>query len=79
MNADTHEAVWLDQHITVTLDEFARLCGLTAAELGELVDEGVVEPEASDPAGALFRADSVTTTARKPPSPRVNLIALIVQ
>jgi hypothetical protein len=61
MNADTHEAVWLDQHITVTLDEFARLCGLTAAELGELVDEGVVEPEASVPAGALFRADSVTT------------------
>lgn len=61
MNADTLEAVWLDQQITVTLDEFARLCGLTAVELGELVDEGVVEPEPAMEAGPLFRADNVTT------------------
>jgi hypothetical protein len=38
------EVVWLDAREALTLPELAEACALRAAELQELVDDGVVRP-----------------------------------
>lgn len=50
------EWMWLDARETVAADELARMCGMTEAELGELLDYGIL----SVPSGGAFEAELVT-------------------
>jgi chaperone modulatory protein CbpM len=51
------EALWLDQHGSMTFVELAEHSGLTEDELQELVELGVFEPLQGTPAHALFGAE----------------------
>jgi chaperone modulatory protein CbpM len=44
MNLEYSELVWLDEHHEVTLEELAKLSGLTQQELRLLVDNGALVP-----------------------------------
>lgn len=44
MNAQVVEVGWLDARETVSMRELARACGLSAAELDELVEYGALAP-----------------------------------
>jgi chaperone modulatory protein CbpM len=44
MQGEPHDALWLDQIARLTLGELAASCGLSEAELRELVDYGVLLP-----------------------------------
>jgi chaperone modulatory protein CbpM len=50
---------WLDERQAVSLPELARVCGMSPAELGELVDDGVLVPASGAGAAACFTADLV--------------------
>jgi hypothetical protein len=53
------EVVWLDAREALTLPELAEACALRAAELQELVDDGVVRPVQRDEPVWVFSADYV--------------------
>lgn len=53
------EWMWLQAGETVTQAELARMCGLSAAELDELVEYGALVSVSADPAGPAFAADCV--------------------
>jgi chaperone modulatory protein CbpM len=61
MNAQAVEVGWLDARETLTAAELSRACGLTAAELEELVDYGVLTPVPQRPSERAFSADCVTS------------------
>jgi chaperone modulatory protein CbpM len=60
MNPQAHEWTWLDNRETVSVSELSEVCGLTAAELGELVDYGALAPVAMDQEVHVFRASWVS-------------------
>ena len=59
MNAHVVEVAWLDARETVTRAELARVCGLSEAELAELIDYGAVRPVAAGSGEAVFSAECV--------------------
>ena len=59
MNAQTVEVAWLDARETLTAAELARACGLTAAELDELVEYGALAPIDPRPSQRVFSAECV--------------------
>lgn len=59
----TVEWVWLDEVQSVSLPELARVCGISTADVDELVEYGALQPLAGGPTAAdlpLFSADCVT-------------------
>jgi chaperone modulatory protein CbpM len=54
------EAMWLDEGGDVTLVELTRCSGLTAGEVRELVDLGVLVPSAASAADPTFPASSIS-------------------
>jgi chaperone modulatory protein CbpM len=56
MTVEYTEVHWLDAHQSLTLAELAELSGLSATELGELVDCGVLRPLDLTAAGPSFGA-----------------------
>ncbi len=50
---------WLDTRETVTLTELSDCCGMTVAELDELVDYCALLPAAADGTGHTFSAQWV--------------------
>jgi chaperone modulatory protein CbpM len=53
MKAQVVEVAWLDARETVTAAELSRACGLSAAELDELVDYGALAPQRVEPERAF--------------------------
>ncbi|MCM2254023.1 MAG: chaperone modulator CbpM [Ramlibacter sp.] len=53
------EITWLDARETVTVPELSRACGLSAAELDELVDYGALAPLGRGGAQRMFSAECV--------------------
>jgi chaperone modulatory protein CbpM len=51
------EVAWLDARETVTVAELSRACGLSAAELDELVEYGALAPLPRDHAERAFSAE----------------------
>lgn len=59
----TFEWIWLDEVQSVTLPELARVCGISTADVDELVEYGALKPLPAGPPGEdrrLFSADCVT-------------------
>jgi chaperone modulatory protein CbpM len=59
----TVEWVWLDEVQSVSLPELARVCGISTADVDELVEYGALQPLTGGPTAAdlpLFSADCVT-------------------
>jgi chaperone modulatory protein CbpM len=54
------EALWLDQHGSMTLLELAEFSGLTEADLHDLVDLGVFEPLQDGAPEPTFGPDCLT-------------------
>lgn len=54
MMQETIQAVWLDEHGVCSLTRFTEVSGLSAAEVQELVDTGVLVPAASEAGAPLF-------------------------
>ena len=59
MSTKSWDCDWLDPHGTVSAAELARMCQLSAAELEELVDYGLLLPVTGGPSARLFSAASV--------------------
>ncbi len=59
MQAQAAEVTWLDARETVTLTDLSQVCGLSAAELGELVDYGALVPLAPVQTICRFSAEWV--------------------
>ena len=59
MATQAPELAWLDERETVTVTELSRVCALSAAELGELVEYGALVPLGDQPQEALFSAEWV--------------------
>lgn len=62
-NLQTVEWVWLDEVQSVTLPELARACGISTADVDELLEYGALQPLPTGPSEAdqrLFSADCVT-------------------
>lgn len=59
MNAETEDVVWLDARRTLTQEELAQLCRLPVAEVEELVDYGLLVPEAGPSSARRFSAACV--------------------
>ena len=59
MQGDTHDALWLDQFARLTLGELAASCGLTEAELRELVEYGVLLPANPGESQSTFSVECV--------------------
>jgi len=55
------EWVWTDAHTTITITELSRVCGISRAELDELVEYGSLVPldGAPDEGAPVFTADCV--------------------
>ena len=60
MKLERTEAVWLDEHGTVTLVELSECSGLSPSELRELVDLGALEPLDTQAADWSFGAQCIT-------------------
>jgi chaperone modulatory protein CbpM len=61
MKAMLTEMLWLDEHNTISLSELAELSGLSANEIKELVDTGVITPVEEHRGQAIFHAHYVIT------------------
>jgi chaperone modulatory protein CbpM len=59
MKAQMVEVTWLDARETVTVTELSRVCGLSAAELDELVEYGALAPLERHQAERAFSAEWV--------------------
>ena len=60
MNRQNPDWTWLDTRETVTVSELSEVCGLTAAELAELVDYGALSPVVMDQEVHVFSAPWVS-------------------
>ncbi len=61
MQAHETEWVWLDTRQTVSVTELSTVCGISTAELDELVDYGALTPLDAGEAGRQFQADCIAT------------------
>ena len=62
-NMQAVEWVWLDEVQSVTMPELARVCGISTADVAELVEYGALQPLQTGPSEAdlrMFSADCVT-------------------
>lgn len=59
MNAQVVEVGWLDARETLTAEELSRVCGLSAAELDELIDYGALDPIRRTGSERVFSAEWV--------------------
>jgi chaperone modulatory protein CbpM len=59
MHPAPSEVTWLDSRETVSLQELSRACGMSADELSELVDYGVLAPLAATAQESVFSADCI--------------------
>ncbi|MDZ4279682.1 MAG: chaperone modulator CbpM [Hydrogenophaga sp.] len=62
-NMQAVEWVWLDEVQSVTLPELARVCGISTADVNELVEYGALQPLQTGPSEAdlrMFSAECVT-------------------
>ena len=59
MSAQVVEVRWLDARETVTVPELSRVCGLSAAELDELVEYGALTPLQHGQSERAFSAEWV--------------------
>lgn len=59
MEQQVLDVTWLDAREVITLTELARICDLSPAELGELVDDGVLVPVEQARQERLFSAECV--------------------
>jgi chaperone modulatory protein CbpM len=64
MTAHVVEVAWLDARETVTMAELSRICGLTEAELEELLEFGALEPIDKEGPERLFSAECIGTLRR---------------
>ncbi len=60
MNPQNSDWTWLDTRETVTVSELSEVCGLTAAELAELVDYGALSPVVMNQEVHVFSASWVS-------------------
>ena len=60
MSLHNPDWTWLDTRETVTVSELSEVCGLTAAELAELVDYGALSPVVMDQEVHVFSASWVS-------------------
>lgn len=56
MSPQTHETFWLDARHTVDAQELARICGLSADDILELMDYGALAPLNAQPQPPVFSA-----------------------
>jgi chaperone modulatory protein CbpM len=61
MKLQPHEWAWLDTSETIDAADLSRACGITAAELDELVGYGAVKPLEQRPDGNHFSAGCLGT------------------
>jgi hypothetical protein len=61
MKLEVTEVHWLDAHQSLTLTELAEFSGLSAAELVDLVDSGILTPLEPAATEACFGADCLAT------------------
>lgn len=59
MTAQAVEVTWLDARETVTVTELLQACGLSAAELDELIEYGALTPLPRDQKERVFSAECV--------------------
>lgn len=59
MNAQGVEVGWLDARETLTAVELSRVCGLSAAELDELIEYGALTPIRRNGSERIFSAECV--------------------
>lgn len=59
MNAQVVEVGWLDARETITAPELSRACGLSAAELDELIEYGALAPLRRNEAERVFSAECI--------------------
>jgi chaperone modulatory protein CbpM len=59
MNAQVVEVGWLDARETVTVAELSRACGLSAAELDELIEYGALAPLRRSETERVFSAECI--------------------
>jgi chaperone modulatory protein CbpM len=59
MNAQVVEVGWLDARETVTAADLSRACGLSAAELDELIEYGALNPIRRNESERVFSAECV--------------------
>jgi chaperone modulatory protein CbpM len=60
MTEQASEWTWLDTRETVSISELSQVCGLSAAELDELVDYGALAPLMMDREAHVFSATWVS-------------------
>lgn len=60
MQQQASEWIWLDTRETVTVSELSEVCGLSTAELSELVDYGALTPVTVDREVRVFSASWVS-------------------
>jgi chaperone modulatory protein CbpM len=67
MTPSYEEATLLEEHVQIALEELERASGLTGAEIVELVEYGVFEPQGARPREWRFAARCIATarTARR--------------
>ena len=61
MSAHTAEWIWLDARQTLGVAELAKVSGISATELDELIEYGALTPVAKAKDERQFQADCVTT------------------
>ncbi|MGV3572836.1 MAG: chaperone modulator CbpM [Ramlibacter sp.] len=54
MNAEMHDFEWLDLHGTIGAPELGRMCGLSVADVRELLEYGLLTPLADTGEGPIF-------------------------
>lgn len=59
MNAEMHDFEWLDVHGTVAAAELGSMCGLSAADLQELLEYGLLRPINDGAQGPVFSSACV--------------------
>ena len=59
MSTHAVEVTWLDARETVSMAELSRSCGLTEAELGELMEYGALAPVDRQPPELLFSSERI--------------------
>lgn len=64
MHAEIQEAEWLDASGTLGPSELAPMCGLSVAELEELVEYGLLRPAGGSPTEPRFSAACVQALRR---------------
>jgi chaperone modulatory protein CbpM len=61
MSIETADALWLDEHTEITLEELVELSGLPEEILRELVECGVLVPAETGPEQWIFTSACITT------------------